>query len=39
MGKTRLSLCYLAGYLWLGGVGLLLAGISYLAKRCGPTAA
>ena len=25
MSKTRLSLCYLAGYLWIGGVGLLLA--------------
>ena len=25
MSKTRLSLCYLAGYLWTGGVGLLLA--------------
>jgi uncharacterized protein YjeT (DUF2065 family) len=25
MGKTRLSLYYLASYLWLGGIGLLLA--------------
>ena len=25
MSRTRLSLFYLAGYLWVGGVGLLLA--------------
>ena len=25
MGKTRLSLYYLATYLWLGGIGLLFA--------------